>query len=117
SSRAGSPRPVVDALGVVVVLATALGGAALKSSPNLFGASPPSYAVVVFWVVGVWLVNRGRRHPAWKVEAPGSTPGRRHRRQPMPGRQHPYTGSTHAAALPIFLPGAGLQLAARVGLR
>src|SRR5262249_59646838 len=108
SSRAGSPRPVVDALGVVVVLATALGGAALKSSANLFGASPTSYAVVVFWVVGVWLVNRGRLHPTWKVEARGSTPGRRHRRQPIPGRQHPYTGSTTARGLAIFLPRAVL---------
>jgi len=113
----GSLLPVVDALIVVVVLATVLGGAALKSSTNLFGASPTSYAVVVFWLIGVWLVDRGRRHPAWKVEAPGSTPGRRHRRQPMPGRQHPYTGSTTARVVAIFLGGAAVTLAAGVVLQ
>src|SRR5438552_9600285 len=56
----GSLVPVIEALMVVVVLATVLGGAALKSSANLFGASPASYAVVVFWVAGVWIVNRVR---------------------------------------------------------
>src|SRR6478672_9374056 len=50
----GSLVPVIEALMVVVVLATVLGGAALKSSTNLFGASPTSYAVLVFWVAGVW---------------------------------------------------------------
>ena len=113
----GSLLPVVDALVVVVVLSTVLGGAALKSSTNLFGASPTSYAVVVFWVIGVWLVNRGRLHPTWKVEAPGSTPGRRHRRQPMPGRRHPYTGSTTARVVAIFLAGAVVTLAAGVVLQ
>jgi cation:H+ antiporter len=113
----GSLLPVVDALIVVVVLSTVLGGAALKSSTNLFGASPTSYAVVVFWVVGVWLVNRGRLHPAWKVEAPGSTPGRRHVRQPMPGRRHPYTGSTTARVVAIFLAGAVVTLVAGVVLQ
>jgi cation:H+ antiporter len=113
----GSLLPVVDALVVVVVLSTVLGGAALKSSTNLFGASPTSYAVVVFWVIGVWLVNRGRLHPTWKVEAPGSTPGRRHRRQPMPGRKHPYAGSTTARVVAIFLAGAVVTLAAGVVLQ
>jgi cation:H+ antiporter len=113
----GSLLPVVDALVVVVVLSTVLGGAALKSSANLFGASPTSYAVVVFWVIGVWLVNRGRLHPTWKVEAPGSTPGRRHARQPMPGRQHPYTGSSTARVVAIFLAGAVVTLAAGVVLQ
>ena len=36
----GSLVPVIEALTVVVVLAKVLGGAALKSSANLFGASP-----------------------------------------------------------------------------
>ena len=42
----GSLVPVLEALIVVVVLATALGGAALKPSANLAGISPTSIAVV-----------------------------------------------------------------------
>ena len=42
SFMVGSLVPVIEALMVVVVLATALAGAALPSSTNLFGASPTS---------------------------------------------------------------------------
>jgi cation:H+ antiporter len=113
----GSLVPVVEALIVVVVLATVLGGAALESSANLFGASPTSYAVVVFWVAGVWIVNRVRLHPAWKEEAPEATPGRRHARQPMRNRPHPYSGASTGRVLAVFLAGAVVTLAAGVVLQ
>src|SRR5206468_1821473 len=98
-------------------LATALAGAALKSSTNLFGASPTSYAVVVFWVAGVWVVNRVRMHPPWVGEAPEASPGRRHPRQPMPGRPHPYTGVRTIVVAGIFLAGALVTLGAGVVLQ
>ena len=113
----GSLVPVIEALMVVVVLATVLAGAALKSSTNLLGASPTSYAVVVFWVAGVWVVNRVRMHPAWVGEAPESTPGRRHAREPMPGRAHPYTGVRTVVVAGIFLAGALVTLGAGVALQ
>jgi cation:H+ antiporter len=113
----GSLVPVIEALMVVVVLATALAGAALKSSTNLFGASPTSYAVVVFWVAGVWVVNRVRTHPPWVGEAPEATPGRRHARQPMPGRSHPYTSVHTVVVGAIFLAGALVTLGAGVVLQ
>src|SRR5438128_6570805 len=71
----GSLVPVIEALMVIVVLATVLAGAALPTSTNVFGASPTSIAVVPFWLVGVWLVNRVRMHPGWVGEAPEATPG------------------------------------------
>jgi cation:H+ antiporter len=113
----GSLVPVIEALMVVVVLATVLGGAALKSSANLFGASPTSYAVVVFWVAGVWIVNRVRVHPAWVGEAPEATPGRRHAREPMPGRAHPFTGASTVRVAGVFLAGALVTLGAGVALQ
>jgi cation:H+ antiporter len=112
----GSLVPVIEALMVVVVLATVLGGAALKSSANLFGASPTSYAVVAFWVAGVWVVNRVRMHPAWVGEAPEATPGRRHAREPMPGRPHPYSGASTVLVAGVFLAGALVTLGAGVAL-
>jgi cation:H+ antiporter len=113
----GSLVPVIEALMVVVVLAAALAGAALNSSTNLFGASPTSYAVVVFWVAGVWVVNRVRLHPAWVGEAPEATPGRRHAREPMPGRPPPYTGLRTGVVAGIFLVGALVTLGAGVALQ
>src|SRR5204863_3244642 len=113
----GSLVPVIEALTVVVVLAKVLGGAALKSSANLFGASPTSYGVVVFWIGGVWIVNRVRLHPAWKEEAPEAMPGRRHVRQRLPDRPHPYSGASTARVLAVFLAGAAVTLAAGVVLQ
>jgi len=113
----GSLVPVIEALMVVVVLATVLAGAALKSSTNLFGASPTSYAVVVFWVAGVWIVNRVRMHPGWVGEAPEATPGRRHPREPVPDRPHPYTGVRTTIVAAIFLAGALVTLGAGVILQ
>ena len=113
----GSLVPVIEALMVVVVLATVLGGAALKSSANLFGASPTSYAVVVFWVAGVWIVNRVRMHPAWVGEAPEATPGRRHAREPMPGRAHPFSAASTVRVAGVFIAGALVTLGAGVALQ
>jgi cation:H+ antiporter len=113
----GSLVPVIEALMVVVVLAIALAGAALPSSTNLFGASPTSYAVVVLWVAGVWVVNRVRTNPPWVGEAPDSTPGRRHAREPHPSGHHPYEGSSTAKVLAIFLVGSAVTLGAGVALQ
>ncbi len=113
----GSLVPVLEALMVVVVLATALGGAALPASTNLFGASPTSIAVVAFWCCGVWVVNRVRLHGSWEVRAPLSTPGRRHVREAHPKGVHPYAGASTARVIVIFLAGAGVTLGAGVALQ
>jgi cation:H+ antiporter len=114
----GSLVPVVEGLMVVVALATVLAGAALKSSTNLFGASPTSYAVVLFWVIGVWVVNRVRMRPGWVGEAPEATPGRRHPRQPLPDDDgHPYAGKRTAIVAAVFLGAALVTLAAGVVLQ
>jgi cation:H+ antiporter len=112
----GSLVPVIEALMVVVVLSTALSGAALSASTNIGGVSPTSLAVVGFWVVGVWVVNRARLKSSWKVEAPESTPGRRHAREPHPSGAHPYAGSTTSTVMLLFAGGAVATLVAGVML-
>ncbi len=113
----GSLVPVLEALIVVVVLATAMAGAALSKSTNVVGVSPTSLAVVIFWVGGVWVVNRVRLNPAWEVHAPESRPGRRHARQPHPEGQHPYAGASTARVLVIFVTGSLVTLGAGVALQ
>jgi cation:H+ antiporter len=117
SFMVGSLVPVIEALMVIIVLATVLAGAALPSSTNLFGASPTSYAVVILWVAGVWCVNHVRKHPAWVGEAPEATPGRRSHREPRPTGEHPYAAASTVKVMLIFLAGALVTLGAGVVLQ
>ncbi|HZQ04605.1 MAG TPA: hypothetical protein VFA88_11375 [Gaiellaceae bacterium] len=111
----GSLLPVIEALIVMVVLGTALGGAVLAPSTNVLGASPTSIAAVVLWLVGVWVVNRARLHAQWRVETPpGGRPGRRHRRQ---GDEHPYARASTLVVLAVFLAAAAVTLVAGVLLQ
>ncbi|HEY3922722.1 MAG TPA: hypothetical protein VGL76_11510 [Gaiellaceae bacterium] len=113
----GSLLPVIEALMVMVVLGTALGGAALAPSKNVLGASPTSIAVVILWLVGIWIVNRARMHQSWKVDTPpGATPGRRHHLQGAEG-EHPYPHRSNAEVVGIFLAASIVTLAAGVALQ
>ncbi len=112
----GSLVPVIEGLMVVVVLATALSGAALSPSTNIGGVSPTSLAVVALWVAGVWVVNRVRLKSGWSVDAADSTPGRRHVREPHPSGAHPYAGSTTAKVMALFGIAALATLGAGVTL-
>ena len=113
----GSLVPVLEALIVIVVLATVLGGAALPTSTSIGGVSPTSIAAVVLWLGGLWVVNRVRLHGDWKVEMPGSHPGRSHRREPHPREERPYTRRSTAYVAVIFGLASAVTLAAGVTLQ
>ncbi|MDX6548844.1 MAG: cation:H+ antiporter [Gaiellales bacterium] len=113
----GSLVPVLEALMVVIVLATALGGAALSPSTNIRGASPTSIAVVILWVGGVWVVNRVRLNQDWEVNAPHSRPGRRNRREPHPAGRPPFATASTGRVLAIFVAGSVVTLGAGVTLQ
>jgi cation:H+ antiporter len=113
----GSLVPVLEALMVVCVLGTALGGAALSPSKNVFGASPTSIAAVLLWLTGVWIVNRVRKRTTWQVVAVDATPGRVTVREKHPTETHPYAKASNASVLLIFLGAAAVTLVAGVGLQ
>jgi len=111
----GSLLPVIEALIVMAVLGTALGGAALAPSQNVFGASPTSIAAVIIWLIGVWIVNRARLHPQFRVEAPpGARPGRRHHRE---GDAVSYAGAATLLVVAIFVAASLVTLVAGVMLQ
>jgi cation:H+ antiporter len=88
----GSLTPVLEGLLVVLTVAAVLMGALLPKSVAIAGwLSPASPAIVVIWVVGVWILNRARSNPMWKVVPEGSHPGRPHRRV-----RHPAASPTRA---------------------
>ncbi|HXZ82767.1 MAG TPA: hypothetical protein VED84_03335, partial [Acidimicrobiales bacterium] len=77
----GSLLPVLEGLLVVLLVAVVLMGALLPTSANIAGRlSPASLAIVVVWIGGVWVLNRTRAHPRWKITMEGAQPGRPHRR-------------------------------------
>jgi cation:H+ antiporter len=114
----GALTPVLEAMSVVLVVSIVLMGALLPHTTAIGGVvSPASIGIVIAWLLGVYVVNRVRKAPRWKVDMPGSHPGRRHRTQPHPEVEHPYARHTTAfvagafglACLVTLLAGVGLE--------
>jgi len=96
----GSLIPVLEALLVVLVVSIVMMGALLPESTSIGPVSPASLAIVGAWLAGLFALNRVRKSPAWKVEMPGSAPGRPHRRQVHPDEKPtPITKSTSRALI------------------
>ena len=96
----GALTPVLEGLLVVLVVSGVLMGALLRPSTAIGGVvSPASLAIVIVWLLGVYVINRVRKDPRWSISMPGSHPGRPHRSEPHPEQPHPYrTWSTGRVA-------------------
>ncbi len=113
----GALSPVLEGLLVVIVVAGVEMGALLKPSVAIAGrVSPASLAIVVIWVVGLYVINRARKDPRWSVSMPGSHPGRRHRRDPHPEQPHPYPRLSTARVAVMFGAACAVVLVAGVML-
>jgi cation:H+ antiporter len=111
----GALTPVLEGLLVVLVVSGVLMGSLLKPSTAIGGVvSPASVAIVVIWALGIWVINRVRKDPRWKVEMPGSSPGRRHRRQRHPVEPHPFARDSTARVVWIFVAACAVTLVAGV---
>jgi cation:H+ antiporter len=112
----GALTPVLEAMLVVLVVSAVLMGALLKPSTSIGGVvSPASVAIVVVWVAGVYVINRVRKDPRWKVSMPGSEPGRP-RRQRVQESAHPNAGHSTLRVAGLFFAACVLTLAAGVAL-
>ncbi len=113
----GRLTPVLEALLVIIVVAGVEMGALLKPSTAIAGrVSPASLGIVVFWVIGLFTINRAAKDPRWRVEMPGSRPGRRRRERAHPDQPHPYASSSTARVALIFGVACAVTLAAGVAL-
>jgi len=113
----GALTPVLEALLVILVVSAVLMGSLLLPSTAIGGVvSPASVAIVVFWLLGIYVIDGVRKHPRWTVSMPGSRPGRSHRRKATPERPHPYEGSSTRRIVALFLAAAAVTLVAGVGL-
>ncbi|MGA9761138.1 MAG: hypothetical protein WBQ14_01785 [Gaiellaceae bacterium] len=113
----GSLIPVLEALLVILVVSVVLMGALLKQSTTIGPMSPASIAIVIVWFFGIVIINRVRKSPSWEVVAPGSRPGRPHRRVPHPSAPTPHTGSSTSRVMLYFLVACVVTLVAGVFLQ
>ena len=112
----GSLIPVLEGALVVIVVAVMLMGTILPESASIGSVSPASIGIVATWLVGIFLINRVRKHEPWQVTMSGSKPGRRHRRLPHPTAKKPFaTASTVRIGL-YFLAASVVTLVAGVAL-
>ena len=113
----GALTPVLEGMLVVLVVSGVLMGSLLPESTAIGGVvSPASIAIVVVWLVGIYVINRVRKDPRWSVSMPGSRPGRRHRRQAHPEQPHPFAGSSTLRVAAIFGGACAVTLVAGVAL-
>jgi cation:H+ antiporter len=114
----GALTPVLEGLLVVIVVAGVLMGALLEPHVAIGGVvSPASLGIVLMWLVGLFVIDHARKAPRWKVEMPGSQPGRRHRRDAhSAGKPHPFAGSSTARVAWIFGLACAFTLVAGVFL-
>jgi cation:H+ antiporter len=111
----GALTPVLEGLLVVLVVSAVLMGALLRPSTAIGGVvSPASIAIVVLWMVGVYVINRVRKDPRWSVEMPGSHPGRHNRRQPHRVEAHPFADRSTAWVAGLFAGACAVTLGAGV---
>jgi len=126
----GRLTPVLEGLLVIILVAGVDIGSLLKRSTAIAGrVNPASIGIVVVWVVGIYVINRASKNPRWKVEMPGSDPGRLRRERAHPAQPHPFASWTTARvgmlfglasavtlAAGVMLEESGNELANRVGL-
>jgi cation:H+ antiporter len=112
----GSLLPVLEGTLVVFLVAAVLCGALLPASVAVGTVSPASIFIVVSWLGGIYVIDRVRKSPSWTVEMPGSSPGRRHRRERQPQEKPtPIIGSTRTG-IAVFVVASLVTLVAGVGL-
>jgi cation:H+ antiporter len=88
TTRAASLVLVLEGLLVILVLAIVVMGTQLPAKHMLWRIEPASLLLALFWVVGVYLINRARHGLPWH-DTTGTAPG---------GQEKPLGHSKHAAA-------------------
>jgi cation:H+ antiporter len=109
----GALSPVLEGLLVTLVVSGVLMGTLLAPSTAIGGVvSPASVGIVLVWLVGVYVINKVRKSPRWKITMEGSHRGRRHHREPRPaGQPHPFASRSTAQVAAIFGAACAVTLA------
>src|SRR5581483_10425341 len=110
----GKLVPVLEGLLVIFVVCGVLMGSLLPESTSIGPVSPASLGIVLAWFSGIYAINAARKAPRWKIDMPGSRPGRPHHRVPPPKEPSPKLAQSTARALTVFGVGCIVTLVAGV---
>ena len=78
SYLAGTVMLSLETVFAIIITALALAGAAIPAARAVFNVNPASAAILVAWVVGLFVINRARRNPRYSQTAEDQAPGRKH---------------------------------------
>ena len=114
TTRAASLVLGLEGLIVILVLAVSVMGVQLPASRPYARLEPAALLIAVFWLVGLWLVNRARRGLPWH-DSSGTAPGgqekpRGHSKEIAAGKM------SLARASSVFALGAAVTLVAGIVL-
>jgi cation:H+ antiporter len=113
----GALSPVLEGMLVVLVVSGVLMGSLLSPSTAIGGVvSPASVGIVIVWTFGVYVINKVRKSPRWKITMEGAQRGRRHHRDPLPGKPHPFASRSTTQVAAIFGGACAVTLAMGVVL-
>ena len=112
----GNLVPVVEGLLVISLVCGVLMGSLLPESTSIGPVSPASIGIVLAWFSGIYAINATRKSLRWKIEMPGSRPGRPHRRVRHSAEKPTWLTESTARAAIMFLVGCVVTLVSGVVL-
>jgi len=114
SYRAASLLLVLEAALVVAVLAIAICGTRLSSSLVFLRITPQNVAILLVWLLGLWILKRASKHLPWQAE--GKAPDSQEKRTGQSQTEKDQHGGSTKVVVAKFLVGSLATLAAGVAL-
>jgi cation:H+ antiporter len=86
---AGSLTLFFETIFTIIILGLALLGTMIPSTKTILFFNPLSIIIVIFWVVGMWLINKARENPKFDATEEDAAPGRKHKERRVV-ENHPF---------------------------
>ncbi len=112
--RAASLVLVLEAVLVVVVLTIAILGTRLSASLLFLRVTPQNAAILVAWLLGLWILKRASQHMPWQAE--GKAPDSQQKAAGHSQTEKAERGGRTSIVMMKFLVGCVATLAAGVAL-
>ena len=114
SYLAGSAIVSIETIFAIVITALALVGILIPASKAVFYLNPASIAIVIAWLVGLFIINKARENPRLNVVAEDASRGRRHKERRKVENHPLYAKKSNLYVASVFAVAAVATLVAGV---
>ncbi len=114
SYLAGSAILSIETIFAIVITALALVGTLIPASKAVFYLNPASIAVVIAWLVGLFIIDKARENPRLNVVAEDASRGRRHKERRKVENHPLYANKSNLYVASVFVVMAVATLVAGV---